>query len=243
MAFFHKVFEALPKDLQFLSHGLRAGLYKRISVNHSMGGNFYTISYDPSQSDRSMAKGVQFELEDIFIKQGDRAYRLNITIYDGLWTGYEIERNILEFKEFQIDVSILKKNGSKFAPEARIMTLVQGLTSEHLNLSELSELEVKGTLYYQIKDLEDGDYLAIDEKGQVFGLVHDPYKIQRISGSVREFVADVNTGRFSFERYKEGKNGYAKQRVLCNGRQNKISLTEYKSAAYRAVTAFFEYYL
>jgi hypothetical protein len=85
--------------------------------------------------------------------------------------------------------------------------LVSGLSSNKLDLTDLSEFEVDGKLYYQIKDLEDGNYIAIDNKGQVFGLIHDPYKIELINKSVKQFVDDVNSGQFDFDKYLNGQNG------------------------------------
>lgn len=205
--FFRKVFTQLPTEFRFLSEGLDKGLYRRFSVNHAMKGHFYTIGFDPSQSDKSMTKGMQFELENIIIKQGGQAYPLNITIHEGLWIGFEIEKNILNFNDFQIDLSSFKKNKSKFAVNPKIEKLVSGLTCEQLDLTNLGEFDIDGKTYYQIKDLEDGNYIAIDNMGKVFGLIHDPYKIELINKSVRQFVDDVNGGLFDFDKYINGKNG------------------------------------
>lgn len=207
--FFRQVFKQLPIDFQFLSDGLDKGLYKRFSVNHAMKGHFYSIGFDPSQSDKSMTKGKQFELENIIIKQDGQAYPLNITIHEGLWIGFEIEKNILDFNNFQIDLSSFKKSKSKFAADTKIERLVSGLTCEQLDLTDLGDFDIDGKTYYQIKDLADGNYIAIDNKGQVFGLIHDPYKIELINKSVRQFVDDVNTGRFDFNKYLNGENGNA----------------------------------
>ncbi|WP_130736527.1 hypothetical protein [Flavobacterium sp. J27] len=206
--FFRKLFIQLPAEFQFLSEGLDKGLYRRFSVNHSLKGHFY-VGFDPSQSDKSMTKGKQFELESIIIKQDGQAYQLNITIHEGLWIGFEIEKNILEFNNFQIDLSSFKKSKSKFAPDSKIEKLVSGLTCEQLDLTNLGGFDVEGKTYYQIKDLEDGNFIAIDNKGQVFGLIHDPYKIELINKSVRQFVDDVNDGIFDFDKYLNGKNGNA----------------------------------
>ncbi len=62
-------------------------------------------------------------------------------------------------------------------------------------------------MVYQIKDLEDGNYIAIDKKGQVFVLIHDPFKIELINKSIKIFVDDVNEGRFNFEKYFSGQHG------------------------------------
>ncbi|MBX7227076.1 MAG: hypothetical protein K1X55_13665 [Chitinophagales bacterium] len=207
--FFRKVFTQLPADFQFLLDGLDKGLYGRFSVNHAMKGHFYSIGFDPTQSDKSMTKGKHFELENIVIKQDGQAYLLNITIHEGLWIGFEIEKSILDFNNFQIDLSSFKKSKSKFATDLKIEKLVSGLTCEQLDLTDPSEFDIDGKTYYQIKDLEDGNYIAIDTNGQVFGLIHDPYKIKLINKSVRQFVDDVNSGRFDYDRYLNGDNGNA----------------------------------
>lgn len=207
--FFRQVFTQLPDDFQFLSDGLNKGLYRRFSVNHAMKGHFYSIGFDPAQSDRSMSKGKQYELENIIIKQDGKAYPLNITVHEGLWIGFEIPKNIIEFTNFQVDLSSFQKSKSKYAADEKIERLVSGLTCEQLDLTNLAELEVGGKLYYQIKDLEDGNYIAIDNKGKVYGLIHDPYKIEFINKSVRQFVEDVNSGTFDFGKYLNGENGYA----------------------------------
>lgn len=204
--FFRQVFLQLPAEFKFLADGLDKGLYRRISVNHSMKGDFYSIGFDPSQSDNSMTKGKHFELENILIKQDGQAYPLNITIYEGLWIGFEIEKNILDFNNFQIDISLFKKSKSKLTSDTKIEKLLSGLTCEKLELTNLGEFDVDGKTYYQIKDLEDGNYLAIDNKGQVFGLLHDPYKIELINKSVKQFIDDVNNGQFNFDNYLNSKN-------------------------------------
>jgi hypothetical protein len=207
--FFRKVFAQLPADFQFLLDGLDKGLYRRFSVNHAMKGHFYSIGFDPTQSDKSMTKGMHFELENIVIKQDGQSYLLNITIHEGLWIGFEIEKNILDFNNFQIDLASFKISKSKFAADSKIEKLVSGLTCEQLDLTDLGEFDIDCKTYYQIKDLEDGNYIAIDSKGQVFGLIHDPYKIELINKSVRQFVDDVNSGRFDFGKYLNGDNGNA----------------------------------
>ncbi|WP_413998193.1 hypothetical protein ACMDB5_10410 [Flavobacterium sp. W1B] len=207
--FFRQVFSQLPAEFKFLVDGLDKGLYRRFSVNHAMKGNFYSIGFAPSQSDKSMTKGKHFELENIVIKQGGQAYPLNITIHEGLWIGFEFEKNIMDFDNFQVDMSSFKKSKSKFSADTQIEKLVSGLTCDQLDLTNLGEFDFDGKTFYQIKDLEDGNYIAINNKGQVFGLIHDPYKIEPINKSVRQFVDDVNGGLFDFNKYINGENGNA----------------------------------
>lgn len=207
--FFRQVFLQLPAEFKFLYDGLDKGLYRRFSVNHATKGHYYSISFDPSQSDKSITKGKQFELENIIIRQDGQVYPLNITIHEGLWIGFEIEKNILEFNNFQIDITSLKTNKSKFVEDTKIENLVSGLICKQLDLMNLGEFYIDGKTYYQIKDLDDGNYIAIDSKGQVFGLIHDPYKIKLINKSVKQFVDEVNAGRFDFDKYLNEQNDNA----------------------------------
>lgn len=197
--FFDKLFKQLPNEFHFLSEGLHKGLYRGFSVNHAMKGHHYSISFDPSQSDKSMVKGKQFELKNILVIQDSNSLTLNLIVYDGVWAGFEIEKNILDFTDFYFDLSRLFKDKSNFAKNSKVKRLVSGLSSPNLDLNDLSEFEVDGKYYYQIKDLEDGNYIAIDNKGKVFRLIHDPFQIELINKSITQFVADVNKGRFDFD--------------------------------------------
>ena len=205
--FFETLFTQLPTEFNFLSDGLHKGLYRKFSVNHAIKGHHYSISFDPLQSDKSMVKGKQFELQNILVIQGAVNFPLSLTVYEGLWIGLEIKKNIVDFTDFYFDLSRLHKDKSKFAADSKIEKLVSGLSSTNLDLDNLSEFEVDGKYYYQIKDLEDGNYIAIDNKGQVFGLIHDPFKIELINKSIKQFVDDINDGRFDIEKYLNEQNG------------------------------------
>lgn len=202
--FFRQVFGQLPAEYRFLLEGLERGLYRRYSVNHSRRGNHYSIGFDPKQSDKAMVKGRTFELVGIQIIHGDARYPLNILVFDALWSGFEFERDILNFRDFKVEVSGMKVDRSKYAPDREIAKFVSGLSSEHLDLESLFAIEFDGNVYYQLKDLENGNYIAMDDKGQVWWLCHDPFKADLIHEYVRQFVKKVNAGEFYFEEYLEG---------------------------------------
>lgn len=196
--FFQALFSQLPPEFQFLQEGLKKGLYRRYSFNK---GNNYFIGFDPDQSDKSMLKGKNFEIRSIQVLADNQQHQLDLTIYDGLWTGFDISKNINEFKSYRFDISKMQKAKSKFVAEGKIEKLVKGLHSVALELDNLSEFEIEGKTYYQIKDLQDGNYIAIDSKGKVFGLKHDLFKIDLLNNSIEDFVKSVNDGTFKFEDY------------------------------------------
>lgn len=196
--FFQTLFSQLPSEFQFLQEGLQKGLYRRYNFNK---GNNYFIGFDPNQSDKSMVKGKNFEIKSIEVLAENQRHQLDLTVYDGLWIGFDISKNVKEFKSYQFDTSKMLKAKSKFAADCKIEKLVKDLHSDELELNNLSEFEIDGKTYYQIKDLEDSNYIAIDSKGKVFGLKHDPFKIDLLNNSIKDFVKSVNDRTFKFEEY------------------------------------------
>ncbi|QNF35459.1 hypothetical protein HUW51_23125 [Adhaeribacter swui] len=196
--FFHSIFCQLPIKYEFLLQGLHKGLYKSYFINYAMPKNNYAIGFDPSQSDKEVIKGLRFKLNNIQIIENERPLKFDLIVFDGLWSGFEFEKNILHLKDHQIDTSKLE--------EIKILnnelsSLIGDLKSDKLDLYDLSDIEVDNKEFYQIKDLEDGNYLCIDRSGKVYGLFHDPFEVELISSSLRKFVGEVNSGEFDIDNY------------------------------------------
>ena len=170
-----------------------------------MGKGHYYVSFDPTQSDSSMIKGLEFSIKNIAVIEAGQAQNMDILVYNGLWIGFTFPINIKDLKDYGFDLSALKIIKTKPAVDAAISKLVAGLASDQLDLENLSEFEIDNQKYYQIKDLEDGNYIAIDRKGRVYGLLHESNNIDLINNSVKEFVEHVNSGHFDLETYKKRK--------------------------------------
>lgn len=196
--FFQTLFGQLPSEFHFLQEHLQKGVYRRYCFNRD---NNYFIVFDPEQSDKSMVKGSNSEIKNIQIIADKQQYSLDITIYQGLWVGFDTPKNIKDFKSYHFDTARVEKAESKFAADNKIERLVKGLHSESLDLDDLSEIEVEGKSYFQIKDLEDGNNIAINYKGHVFGLTHDPFKVKLLNKSVKGFVESVNSGDFKVNKF------------------------------------------
>ncbi|WP_298518863.1 hypothetical protein [uncultured Kordia sp.] len=60
--------------------------------------------------------------------------------------------------------------------QAIVEKILKPLTPEQRNLLELAdsfEIELDDQLFYTILDMEDGNYVAVNKKGNVFRLIHD----------------------------------------------------------------------
>lgn len=57
---------------------------------------------------------------------------------------------------------------------------------------DVYEVELEGKIYYHVRELEDGDFIGIDDEKNVYKLTHDPYEITLLNKSLVEVLkADV----------------------------------------------------
>jgi len=74
-----------------------------------------------------------------------------------------------------------------------------------LEIESTFKIEIPEGKFYVIKDLEDGNYLSMDENGAVYGMIHDPYEIEKLFDSKEAFFKALESGKFSISRYYENK--------------------------------------
>lgn len=57
---------------------------------------------------------------------------------------------------------------------------------------DVYEVELDGKIYYHVRELEDGDFIGIDDKKNIYKLTHDPYEIMLLNKPLVEVLkADV----------------------------------------------------
>ena len=69
-------------------------------------------------------------------------------------------------------------------PDQKIVEkALKTLTKEQIELLELDftfEIELDEKLFYTILDMEDGNYIAVDNKGKVYRLIHDHEEVVKL---------------------------------------------------------------
>lgn len=68
--------------------------------------------------------------------------------------------------------------------------------------SDIFEIEFDGSVYYVFKNLDDGNYLAVNENLEVYSLVHDAKPMaKKHKVSLEEILADLQTNKFDKRQY------------------------------------------
>ncbi|MCZ8023360.1 MAG: hypothetical protein O9294_16470 [Cytophagales bacterium] len=137
------------------------------------------------------------------LKDGQQK-EVDLDLYEGVLIGYKVQAG--EFDFGKIDITALREE--IFTPseqDSKYKQFLSGKKSKHLDLHNGFEIELTGKNYYVIKDLEDGNYLSIDDTGKVYGMFHNPFLVELIHENLSEFIDQVNAGQFSIEQYYKSK--------------------------------------
>jgi hypothetical protein len=181
------IIDSVPNE--FLNNG-----WKRTILNQNL--------YLPQRDNKINYQLVGIKVYDLI---ENRSKDIELDLYEGILIGYKFP--VGQYDLNRIDLTGLREGA--FTPsekDIQYQKLFEGKKSDHLDLTSGGyEIQLSGKGYYVIKDLEDGNYLAIDDKGKVYGMFHDPYLIDLIHEDVREFIDQVNDGIFSINKYYKSK--------------------------------------
>ena len=53
------------------------------------------------------------------------------------------------------------------------------------------QIDIDGSNYYPIHDIEDRNYIAIDTSGVVYKITHDPFQVIHIFASIPEYLVSL----------------------------------------------------
>lgn len=116
---------------------------------------------------------------------------------EGLIIGYKTNVDIKEIDVATIDVSKIWEKHFLNEDYSEIEHIIGPLTQEQLRklsmLKNTFKIDIEGSSYYPIHDIEDGNYLAIDKNGSVFKITHDPFEVQKVYDTILELLEKGNS--------------------------------------------------
>ena len=203
----HAVARALPNKYSYLTHQVApASLID--AIDHAILKNGWKMTkYHPAIYKEHLSRSPKLNGLLVGIKVfdlTDQDYKeVELDLLDGVLVGcrYPVGKYDLS----RIDVSGLRFKPYQSEDKIKYKAALKDLKCTHLDLDNGFEIELSGKTYYTIKDLEDGNYLAINTKGNVYGLFHDPFIVEQISSDLATFIAQVDNGSFSIEEYYNSK--------------------------------------
>ncbi len=74
-----------------------------------------------------------------------------------------------------------------------------------IDINSTFKIQIPEGVFYVIKDFGDGNYLAMEENGAIYGMIHDPYEVEMLFKNKDVFVNAIESGEFNIFKYYNSK--------------------------------------
>ncbi|WP_126974503.1 hypothetical protein [Gynurincola endophyticus] len=90
----------------------------------------------------------------------------------------------------KVDVSEFKKEYIGESDYNRIMYIFNEEEKKLLNPSDVYSILIADKEYFHLKDLEDGDFIGVDENKVIYRMTHNPFRKEEISKKLSEVLKE-----------------------------------------------------
>ena len=138
-------------------------------------------------------------IKDIFIwnKTKNKQEPIELDVMQGMLAGYKLTAKVSDLDLNKIDVSKIKEQNFNNQDKEELDKIIGNIDEKIIPLLSLNssfKIDIPEGTFYVIKDLNNGDYISIDQNGSVYKMTHDPYEIKCIYKKKEDFFeAIMNT--------------------------------------------------
>lgn len=203
LSFLENVVRILPAKWKYLHRQINTNCIVGKSRSQHMGNGYFTLILDRVSNDTSNYNLPELiTLSGILVwdkkKQDYSEVQLDISF--GSLIGFYVKSKYKNLDWAKVDLSqFLENDYGKNMDESRVVVdkYLGDLNSKDrnkLNLGDVFSVEVNEQIYYTIKSMGDGDYVAIDKNGEVFFLTHNPLSVKKIAKTIVDFLNACKNG-------------------------------------------------
>lgn len=149
----------------------------------------------------------------IFSQKNGKEEQVELLISNNFITGLRITNSNYELSEFdlkKINPSNAIKETIDFPPDD-LTVFYNNLPNDikaNLNENDLEEIEYANRTFYSFLDLEDGNYLVMDKKMNVYSLVHDAQPvIKKMNTTLQAILDKILNGTFDKQQHLDERYG------------------------------------
>ena len=187
-----KVIMKLPEDYSDLLNQLSDGLFRGVLLGMSDIPGYVAFSFHSDvlkKYDRENER--DYKLSNIKVYDRTTSNYLNFVVYisTGTISGYSLEGS----KKHDIDTNKLEVSGFKKeyignSDYNRILGILDEQEKKLLTPSEVYSVYVNDKEYFHIKDLEDGDFIGVDERKVIYKITHDPMEVTVLDKKIEDIL-------------------------------------------------------
>jgi len=176
----------LPDHFKFLIEQINDGLILSFRRSDSVIPNYHKVVFNITILNKyEIKKKGYFRLigPEVFDLNTNKYVKVDVFFYSNILQGYATP-TIREFRpdSQKIKVSNFYLQSLDSDDFEKAKALIDKITLAKLNPNDIYALALDGKTYYHLKDLEDGDFIGIDEGKKIYKITHDPYGIVELNG-------------------------------------------------------------
>lgn len=182
----------LPEEYSVLIDQVNDGLLRSVLVDASDIPGYVAFTFNSDVIGKYERKKERcFKLTNIKVYDSLSATFLLYEIYisSGVINGYSLGGS----KKHNIDVSQINVSGFRKVFDDtddydRIKHLLTEAEKALLNTSQIYAVKVLGKEYFHLLDLEDGDFIGIDDQKVVYRITHDPLGVSALDKKIADLL-------------------------------------------------------
>lgn len=185
--------EQLPEEYKYLRSQLQDGILRKARTDSDVISNYVDFSYNPevvNKYDNMKMQDFRLTGIEVYDEISSGYIYMDIYVASGLIAGYSTSKSKPRLDPSRIKMVHYKKVYLENADFDSIKHLLNTEELKLINPSAVYEVVLKGKTYYHLKDLEDGDFIGIDENKQLYRIMHDPYEITLIDRDLTSVMTD-----------------------------------------------------
>ncbi len=200
------VAKELPVKYSYLVDQVHPGFIVDSVPNELLNSGWKRVICDLDQYNLIKRKEVNYKISGIKVYDSHSKYykEIQLDVFEGILIGYKIEDPDSDFDLDRIAVNNIQEKsfGNEGSKELDlILGEMKNEFNRYLDLDSTFKIEIEEGDFHVIKDLQDGNYLSMDENGAVYGMIHDPYEIEKLFDTKEAFFLALKSGRFIIEEY------------------------------------------
>ncbi|MCL1666587.1 hypothetical protein M2T82_00775 [Elizabethkingia ursingii] len=192
--FFREVIKLLPTRYHYLINQLNNDFLISFKPNDLNFKDWYSVQLNAKLEESYGNPNLgYFQLQNILVfnRSSKKKEKIILSFLEGMFIGFFLED--IKFENYvlsQYDTSNLIekhfKNDNAKEELLKIIRKVDKQKESQFDLEDTFKIELPEGDFYTIKNLGDGNYLAVDNQGVVYKLLHDPYSVTKKADSIND---------------------------------------------------------
>lgn len=204
---FQAVSERLPDKYAHLKNRFTSELLRGCKPNAFKGsGDLYVFLVDQISHKKFQTEKNNFQIENIKIYSitFQRFETLKLHINNNIPIAFEFSIPDWNFDLSKIDATQTREfhwTNTEYQNWMKIIGKVPLEHSKQMDIQNGFEVELDGAKYFTIKDFGNGDYLAIKDTGEIYGLIQGNRIVEKLFNSPQELYDALEKKTFNFDQY------------------------------------------